>query len=203
MKKGISIMLLLVCAWAFSGCVPGKLEPGQYLKTLAADEALNKSVVVGNIRYTFHLVTPEAIAIRYSADEAGRVDRGKYDARLAEIKGNLYVDLSHQVEQANTPVLRYKLGSPAEYEQRVMYYEFEAQKDISVLYDGQEMKATGYLYENHNDLSPQNNLIATFPVKPDAKDIQVVFNDRAFNNLFVKVTFRQSDINTLPHLVLN
>jgi hypothetical protein len=204
MKKVVKLIpVLMLVMLLFPACKPGSVGAADYMQKIGTEPSLNKTVVIGNIRYTFHLLTPEAVALQYSLNEGGQVDLAKYNKRLAEVKDNIYVNIAHQVDQGKQPVLQYNLADPSVYEQRVMYYEFEARKDLKMMCGGNEISSIAYLYENHVSLSPQNNIIATFPKCSQSDDMQVLFNDRAFNNLFIKVSFSQKDINQLPQLVLN
>lgn len=204
MKRAINIFLsigfiTLLCV----SCKQRTVNPAAYIEQIGKDPALNKTVVIGAIRYTFHFVPPEAISLQYSMNENGIVDIQKYNKRFEEVKGNVYVNIEHRLNTSDEPVLRYNLSNPAEYEGRVMYYEFEAKKDLKAICKGTELSSVVYLYENHLGMSPYNTIMAAFSKCEGSEDLQILFSDRAFNNLFIKVNFNKEDINQLPRLVLN
>jgi len=194
------IMVLCLAAYA---CKTRNCSPAEYAAAIEKDGNLRQKKTVGQVDYTFKLLTPELMALKAAYDNNHRFDAGKYRQRLEELKGYLYVNIDMQVNEGRTSVTKYQVKSAADYQQRVMYYEFYAQHDIRLVSKGVEIPAASYQYENHLDLMPYNTLLLAFPMQGDTEDFQVVFNDRALNNLFVKATFHKKDLNSLPNLTLN
>jgi hypothetical protein len=184
-------------------CKPAEEQPTAYIEHIRKEPALNKTVVVGEIRYTFHFLTPEAVSLQYSLNVDGSFDAQRYKKRFEELKDNIYINIDHRLNNSEEPVLKYQLTGPGQYEQRVMYYEFEAKRDMKAICNGVELNSVNYLYENHLGLSPYNTIMVGFPKCEGSSDLQILFSDRAFNNLFIKVNFNKEDIDQLPRLVLN
>jgi len=199
-KYGCIILLFLV-AYA---CKRSNCNPAEYAEIIEKDESLQQKKTVGPIDYTFKLLTPELLALKSAYDGNHRIDPVKYKQRLQELKGYLYINIDMQVnQQGQASIMKYKVKTPEEYQQRVMYYEFYAKDDIRLISNGVEIPTVSYHYENHLDLMPYNTLLFAFPMQKDMKSFQVVFNDRALNNLFVKANFNIKDLNSLPNLTLN
>lgn len=203
MRKGTEFGVILLCSLYLCACSSNKMGPKEYVQAVHQDKQLNKQIKIGKILYTFSMVTPEMTALKAAQNSEGHIDPSIYQQRLKELKDHLLLHIHQQVEGSKNSVLKYNLKEPAEYEQRVMYYEFYAKNDIKLLSNGKELAPEAYQYENHMDLAPHNTIVVSFPKEKNAKEWQVVFNDRPFNNLFIKVNFTQEDINELPRLVLN
>jgi hypothetical protein len=203
MKKRTRLCCLVVSVFVFHACSNKSLSPEEYGQEIKNNKNLNKVVSVGDLDYTFRIVPPELLALKSATDEQKHVDVKKYLARLKELNGYLFVNIEIQLHDGTKSHLKYKLSSRSEYEQRVMYYEFYAKDDVKLHCEGTDIAPKSYQFENHLDLMPYNTLIVAFPECAGEEDIQVVFNDRALNNLFVKANFGRDEINRIPKLNLN
>lgn len=203
MNKVTNLLCAFLCFAQFLSCKPKEKLPGEYLAYLKEDKKINKTITVGEVEYTFRIQTPELMALKAATDGNNQTDVIKYKQRLAELEGYLYVNIEMQVRGGTTSILKYNVSDKEAYDQRVMYYEFYAKDDLKLICNGKELPPQSYQYENHLDLMPFNTLVVAFPLCKDSKEFQVNFNDRALNNLFVKVSFNQEDIKSLPQLVLN
>jgi hypothetical protein len=203
MKKAIRYLLLAIPFFLLLSACNSTSDPAHYISRIKEDKQLNKTVTIGKIAYTFHLMTPEGMALRAAAGDGHLLDKKLYNERLNDYKGHVFVNIDMELADRSGPVLRYGLQDQAEYDQRVMYYEFYAKSDLKLDGGGESAPPESYVYENRQGLSPFNTMVIAFPTIKDADHLQVTFNDRAFNNLFVKADFKQSDINNLPRLTLN
>lgn len=202
MKKAIRHLFYIgLSAQLLSAC-NSTSDPAKYLKAIQEDKAVNKTVSIGNIEYKFKIVTPQAMALK-AAEQEGHIDKAVYESRLKDLKGNLFLNIDMELTDHSGPVLKYQLKSQGDYEQRVMYYEFYAKDDLKISCDGEPVPIKSYEYENRQGLSPYNTMVLVFPVDKLQDHLQVTFNDRAFNNLFIKADFKKSDINHLPSFTLN
>lgn len=204
MRKEINGCLLVLVILLINSCSSSTASPAEYVRKLKEKEQLNRTVTVGQVDYVFRIQTPEIIALKAATDENQGLNIDKYKQRLAELSGHLYVNIEMQLHDRSGSILKYNLKDRAEYDQRVMYYEFYAKNDLKLICNGAELPVESYQYENHLDLMPFNTMVAVFPLCKSSKgDFQILFNDRALNNLFLKVSFKQEDINSLPTLKLN
>jgi hypothetical protein len=186
----------------FASCESG-LKGGEHLKAVAHNDALSKAVQAGGIEYTFKVLTPESVALKDSYTDR-TLDEQHYRSRLDELKNYLYIHIEQRVadRKVNTSVLKYQVTSLEQYQQRVQYYEFAAQKDIRLLCGDAELVPVAYQYENHLDVSPVNTLVMAFPRCSSNDDWQVVFNDRVMGNYLLKANFRNDVIAQLPAVTL-
>lgn len=202
MRKGIDFFLVVFLVMACASCNKPNATPAEYAKTLKDNKELNKTITIGQVDYRFRILTPEVMALRSATDANKQVDAVKYAARLKELQGTFFVNIEMQLHDQSVPILKYKLGSEGEYEQRVMYYEFYAKNDVKLSCNGAQIPPSGYQYENHLGLMPYNTLVLAFPSCSNGKEVQVMFSDKALSNLFIKVNFNLEAIDRLPKLIL-
>lgn len=200
MRKAIKIIGVFCLSVTGFSCRHTYSSPKEYMSYIGSLESLHKKINVGNVDYTFRIVPPEVVALWAAKDENGGIDRSKYSARLKELQGNLFVNIDMQLSDGSGPVMKYKLKDNSEYEQRVMYYEFNVKDDIKIRCNGTEMPPSSCQYENHLGLMPKNTIVLAFPDCRQGKDIQIVFNDRALGNLFIKANFNNEDIQNTDQL---
>jgi len=202
MKRGISYLSLTFCILSMlclSSCRWGRVSPGEYMRKIETTEALTRMVVMGQIEYTFRLMTPEAMALKDCYDpKLEHLDRVAYSRRLEELKGFVFFIIEQRIKGSNQSVLRYNISGRPEYEQRVMYYQFYAMNDLALDCDGRIVKPASYNYENKMDVSPMNTAVVAFPDDGSCRELKVTFDDRVMNNRFIKATFKREDINSLP-----
>lgn len=202
MRKVTDILCFLLLSVLAVSC-RRELDEQGYIGFLDRNEALHRKVNAGGLEYTFSLITPEAMALKDTYDaEQKSLDKSGYRARLKELQSYIFVRIDERVPERNIPVLKYKSSGNAEYEQRVMYYEFYAANDIRLVCDGKEIPPASYQYENRQGLSPHNSLLMAFPAPASGEQWMVVFNDRAMNNLFIKASFNRKDFQGLPPVVI-
>ncbi len=201
MIKAIKITALLIVIVSGLASCTGKTNGRDHVKALEEAEALHKTVTAGNISYTFRVNTAEAMAWKDCYDpETKKIDKARYEKRLKELQGFVFVFIDQKVADRNISVLKFNAANNAVYEERVKYYEFRAGADLRMICNGMEYPPSSYQYENHMDLSPVNTIVAVFPVCDSGNDWQVVFNDRIMNNLLLKANFSKHDIEALPPL---
>ena len=203
MKKAIRFLLPFVFLFECLSACNNIGDPVRYMAKLKENKQLNKTVNIGKIAYTFHMMTPEGMALRAALGQNNEIDSKLYNERLKDLKGYVFVNIDMELSDHSGPVLRYGLQDKAAYDQRVMYFEFYAKNDLKLEGNGRSVAPESYEYENRQGLSPYNTMVIAFPVIENADQIQVTFNDRAFSNLFVKAGFKESDIKNLPRLTLN
>lgn len=202
MKKGIRLLyhfLLLPPLVLFMGsCRHSGLDPVTYIKLVEQEPALNKTVKIGEIQYVFHVVPAEVMALKSCMTDNGNVRKEEYNARLKDLQQYIFIHIQHAVPGHQGSILKYKLTDHAGYEQRVMYYEFQARNDLRMKCGDKEIPPAEYQYENHMDIAPSNTMVMAFPKCGGASDWQIIFNDKAFSNFFIKVNFSQKDIDEMP-----
>lgn len=204
MKAIIKYSCIILLSLAAYACRTADCNPSEYAAAIEKEEGLQQKKTVGPIDYTFKLLTPELLALKAAYDgDRQRIDPLKYKQRLRELQGHLYVNIDMQADRGQASIMKYQVKTPEQYQQRVMYYEFYAKDDIRLVSGGAEVPAVSYQYENHLDLMPYNTILLAFPMPKGTEDFQVVFNDKAFNNLFVKASFNIKALNSLPNLTLN
>jgi hypothetical protein len=107
-------------------------------------------------------------------------------------------DVRIEVGNFQKEFIKYDLESIPQYEERVKYCSFEMQNDI-VLIDGKDtLPCVIFHFERTFDIVPFGHFLLGFKNNP-SKDIKIktiIFNDRLFNNGFLKFSFS-------PELMVN
>ncbi len=179
----------------------GNLSPEEYLTTIDSSQTLCKVIHAGSVDYTIRVQTPEAIALKGSYNsKTGAIDKAAYLTRLKELQGFIFFTIAQQVPGSSKSVLKYNVSGHAEYEQRLMYYQFYAMNDLTLSSDGKVSKPSSYNYENHMEISPVNTIVVAFSDDGTARDFQLTFDDQIMNNRFLKAQFEREDISELPEL---
>lgn len=136
-------------------------------------------------------------------------DLKKENISSAELKKELearseleYYHLRIGAKDYNGELLKYDLGNGHEYTERVDYYAFKFEKDITLVAGTDTVSCSIFHYERTFDVAPYSSFLLAFkiPAKDKGKDRTIVIDDKIFNKGTVKFFFSEKRINTLPKL---
>lgn len=183
------LLMMIVC----SSCNSEKeLRPDSYVMYMEdVSNEYRRKISSGDVSYTIQFATPEYIACKDSRDSIAGLQ-----ARLLELEENIFF-IIHIADNQKKVSIEALPSSP---EQKVMYYQFEAMKDISLMADQQAFIPATYHYENNYGLVPYNTIVVGFDRPADANELQLIFHDRFNNKPYIKTTYTGTDIQKLPKL---
>lgn len=192
MKEIISTLLLAIL---FAGC-SGEKDPVRYLEN--EENGLRKTVSLGDVIYTIQYKSPAYIA------RMEHLNKEEEMARIRQLKGMAWFNISFRIENYNQSPLRYKISGLEEYSARQNYYLNEAPKDIYLLYGNDTLYPNSYWFENNQNLALHETIIVGFKlpgttVKPD-ENLQLAFYDRVFRNGIIKTIIKKEDLEDIPEL---
>lgn len=175
MKKMLWINILVSLVLYSCGTKAGnKAKPAEPESAQQFVQDPNKQEVHGNgVHYT----------IRYSNDPSDTLSR--------------YLFVIEQRSDQGKNVLEYQVADYALYAKRLNYYNVEMNADIMLVACGDTLYPSQTLYENNLGIIPENRIVTVFKKsKPDCQ-LQLVFNDRPFENFLIKANFNDIKQNTL------
>lgn len=189
----------LLCA-----CGGATSNPVKYMKAIAANEDLQKTVRIAEMEYRFTVVPPEIMVLNETYDkETSKMDVDAFRERIEELKDFIYVRIRQAVPGNTVSMLKYKCEDMEEYNRRVMYYQYYAKEDLYLYCDGKEQKPLSYVFEDNMDISPYNDMVAVFRRCGNDGDIQIRFDDLAFGNNFIKVFYSKEDLKNISGFKMN
>lgn len=191
MKKVFRAVLLMAAVWGSCNS-ERELQPDSYLMYMEdVSNEYRRTISSGEISYTIQFATPEYIACK---DNRSNVEG--IQARVSELEENIFF-IIHIAENPNKSSVESSQCNP---EQKAMYYQFEAMKDISLVADEQAFIPTTYHYEDNYGLTPYNTIVVGFDRPTGANNLQLVFHDRFNDKPYIKSTYTEADIKKLPKL---
>ena len=114
-----------------------------------------------------------------------------------------YYTLEINIEDFKDEILKYKILSPVDYNERVDYYAFKFQNDISMEQDGKKYLCKAYHFERNYGLSPKAKFILAFDKMDDKKNRTIEINEKYLGSGIIKYTITPEDLEKLPILKLN
>lgn len=162
------------------------------------DNGLLKSKVIKNMCYTLQYKPLEYIAC---VENEGNISKEELKSKEAELSGLDYYDLRIEAPENVGELLKYKLNSSAEYQQRVNYFAFSMQNDIKMICGGDTLDCKLYHFERAYDIAPYATFLLAFP-KSSCAEKTFVFQDKVFGTGIIKFTYLSSETNLLPQLAL-
>lgn len=200
MKKGTK---LLIGSLLLIGCNSHKtLKPEVYLKYMEAeDNGFTKKLVSGSTEYEVQLAPPQYMSCKQYIDELQQGHIDHYKKRLQEIKDYTFFLIKMRRHSDEQQTVTEQMVDNGKAEQKIMYYQQQAQADILLHTDVATLAPATYLYEDNYGLAPYNTIIVGFATKAD-KDMQLEFNDRFTHTPLIKTGYSKQELQTMPDLNL-
>lgn len=193
----------MFCVFAISCCSCRRvLDKQEYVRYIKDEQnGLSKQISVGEWVYMFQYKPIEYILLLENNEKASAEE----NKRREMLNGSVWFNISFKRASNDVSPLRYGIGSPDEYEQRLMYFLNNAHKEIKLIYgSGDTLSQIGYLFENNFNLTPHETMVVGFDLPGDqqypTEDMQLCFNDRTFNNGILKVVYKKADVKQVPEL---
>ncbi len=134
-----------------------------------------------------------------------QISKEEFD-KVSETYGDMSYYLLEVETEDGQELARHEMVSPGQYEERIKYLSFEMEKDVSLkLKDGTEVPCVLFHYERTYNVSPKNTFLLGFEVPEAQKNqtVQMVVNDRLFNQGFIKFKWQPQDVDQLPKVKLS
>lgn len=208
MKKNKIRILTILLILVFTGIVSFKminfnssinLNHKEYVEYIKSENDLKIKKEISDYNYILTLEPGNYNAIKNLSLNADIEVKKK---AILESDEFIYFNLKVKSLDKGNPVLDPSKLDIQEYNNRLHYYHAIAQNDIKLIVDNDSLKCLNYLFENPYNLSDEVNMLLAFNVstKNLKSDLQLVYNDRLFNNGLIKFLYKKQTINNLPKL---
>lgn len=185
--------------------LPDPLEAKEYVKWVEDPaHGLLKKRSLDRYRYSL-LYKPGDYMIIKDIDAAS-IKVYEYDSLRKVYEGLEYYTFSIEDTTMQDELLKSQLGSREEYEQRILYYSFEMQKDIQLISGKDTLPCSLLHFERTYNISPKANFLLGFPVnknsskEPESKTL--VYEDRVFKTGIVKLRIEGDALKKIPGIKL-
>ncbi|MBC7774792.1 MAG: hypothetical protein H7246_05075 [Phycisphaerae bacterium] len=186
------VLLLLYCS-----CQNG-LSPDQYQKWLTAHfKELSSSQQQNGINATLTWLPADGLAIK----EVGTQDKTALAAARKEYEGLEYYRLRIALQSGQGDVLQFQAANTDEYYQRVEYFSFGMQHDLSLLAGTDTLPCKLFHFERNYGAAPYADFMLGFEEKPENKsDRTLLYLDRVFSDTLIRLTIDKEKFQGVPVL---
>ena len=191
MKRAVNLILLI--HFALSGCSGNRnLLPDGYVQFME-DESheFRRKIESGSLSYTIQYATPEYVACKERSVSSPQLNT----ARLKELEGTIFFIIHIQGQNKEEA----GASGTGNKEEEIMYYQFRAADDFSLLVDNKSLQPVTYHYENNYGLSPFNTIVVGFE-NVAGKPVKLTFHDKHHGTPFIKMAFTNEELARLPKL---
>lgn len=196
MRKVISLFLVMLAACG----QPASLEPRDWVRYVEnEDNGFKRTITTKDYTYIFQYKPAELVALKEAISE-----RGTLKKRIAELSNTVWFNVSIKSNNSQVNPLKNKVSSMGEYNERLNFYLYSAEKYFSFKYAGMETEKVGYFFENNYGLTPMDVMIIGFkiPDKTPTSDMILEFDDQYNDNRLLKVNIAKNDLLKIPSLKL-
>lgn len=167
-----------------------------------ADEnnRLSRSKDISEIRYKLSYLPAEAMAFLDLRTE--HYDLAKF-RKVGEGYGEMtYFNFRLEVIDGNGELLKYKLQSPEQYDARIKYMSFEIQNDLCLVQGNDTLLPGLFQFERIFEVAPYTTVMFAFDNKKfnPKEEFTVIYNDKLFENGYVKFNYRDKQLFNLPNI---
>lgn len=127
-----------------------------------------------------------------------RLPQSKYDSLYNKYEGMTYYVMSLSLDKAGQQILKYKLGGTDTYSNRVKYFSFHVEKDISVIQGEEVLKPAMCHFERDYGVSSELKLLLAFSGVDETKDATLRYEDNIFGLGRIKLKIKEENIANIP-----
>lgn len=118
-----------------------------------------------------------------------------------EFKGMHYFTLSIEPIGHQADLLKLGNTDRQEYEEKLNYYAFQANQDLTLYTDNDTLPCHLYHFERDYGIKPGINMVFAFEnITNEFEDIRLVFHDRVFGNGILQYIFKEQIMRNQPEL---
>jgi hypothetical protein len=176
------------------------LEPGRYVQWCQnTDNGLKKNKEIGDITYLlFYKPIEYVIAQELQSDS---ISQSIYRRKNSELEGLDYFDFKIQLTSSEGELLKYRVGSTVEYQERLNYFAFQMQKDLKMVEGMDTIDCELFHFERAYDVAPYAVFLLGFPKQnSDAKERTFFYQDNMFHKGIIKFTYTKEEMRDVPKL---
>jgi hypothetical protein len=185
-------------ALMLGGCGPSQLPPVEYARWISDyAHGIHKKKEIKPYVFDVQLKPHDFIILNEFRGQIN--DSASYMKRKRELGGMQYFDL--KISSAGGDLIKSGASSEAEYQQRLYYFSFDFQKDISLM-DGDKMLPCGlFHFERSYSLSATRNFVLGFQGGgSEENDKTLVIDSEVLGLGTVKIKFDKDDLSEIPQL---
>lgn len=200
--KANKLFIAAVIVLSATGCNRHSLNQTDYVRYVQNDKNhLKKAVKMQDMEFDIQYKPYDYIMLLESRNNPA-YDKVK---RLKQLEGTAWFNISFKKTNTEVSALKEGAASLDEYDQRLNYFLNYAAKDIVLVYGGDTLKPSSYLFENNYNIGPEETMVVgfIFPGKDQQpiKDMQISYYDRLFHNGIIKASFSAAAIKDIPNLL--
>jgi hypothetical protein len=174
-----------------------ELSPLEYVTWMRdVEHGLYKEKTIDNLTYSAQYKTEDYVTC-IEADDKANIQFKKTENE----EGNFvhFFDFKIKIENHNGEILKYNLSSPLQYDNRVKYLSFEAEKDIYLVDGTDTIPCSIYHFERAYDVAPELTMILGFASKQKYISTKtLVFQDKIFDKGIIKFTIPANELANIP-----
>lgn len=114
----------------------------------------------------------------------------------------VYFNFRIKLKENSGELLKYRLQSPQQYDERVKYISFAMQNDFYIVQKKDTIRPGLYQFERIYEIAPMATLMMAFDKKKlnINEEITLVYNDKLFNKGYVKFLIDKKQLIDIPNI---
>jgi hypothetical protein len=155
---------------------------------------------LSDIKYQLSFMPKECLAYRELKN--AEYSKEQFEEAKKHYEGMSYFNFRMEVIDGTGELLKHRLSSANEYNNRINYLAFEMQKDIFLVQGKDTLYPGLYHFERVFEAAPYTTIMLAFDnlkFNPE-KEFTVVCNDKLFNKGYIKYNYRTNQIIDLPNI---
>jgi hypothetical protein len=161
---------------------------------------LAKEKTISEINFQLSYAPKECLAYLELKDE--EYTKEKFAETVQHYNGMTYFNLTIGLNEGEGELLKYKLRSPQQYNDRVNYLSFQMQKDIYLIQGKDTLYPGLYNFERIFSIAPHITVMLAFDNAKfrAGEEFTVVYNDKLFDKGFIKYNYASKQLIDLPNI---
>lgn len=201
----IIAILCMVCSCGKRGPLTHEISSSAEAKAFLGEEKEKGfyETKLKDVNFKLSYIPAEAMALRELGD-LSQASQASFDTLVKSYEGLLFFDMAISIDHFNEEMIHYGIvtNDEASFENRVAYYSFGMQKDISLISGMDTIPCTAYHYERNYGISPQNHFMLGFRTSR-VKDVVLVYHNQLLATGPVKFALKEQDLTYHPKITIN
>lgn len=150
----------------------------------------------------FHLSYMPAYTMAYLELRNDTFDLNKLNKVAEFYTEMIYFNFRIKLKDKSGELLKYRLQSPEQYDERVRYISFAMQNDFYIVQKKDTIRPGLYQFERIYEVAPMATLMMAFDKKKlnINEEITLVYNDKLFNKGYVKFLIDKKQLIDIPNI---
>ncbi|MFI5140711.1 MAG: hypothetical protein ACHQII_00015 [Bacteroidia bacterium] len=160
---------------------------------------LQKNKEIEDLTYSLFYKPAEFIVTQ--EEQTDHVSAQVLKKKMDELDGLDYYDFKIQLTNDEGELLKHKLSSVSEYQDRLNYFSFNMQQDIKMIEGIDTVSCALFHFERAYDVAPYAIFLLGFPKSgKDLTSKTFFYQDNVFHKGIIKFTFTKDELTSLPKL---